>query len=76
MNTISTSNSNSGSNISTAAGASTSAAATAALSSSSSSTTAAAIATNKHFLSQLGDASGVAILLGNHAKFGLSERCR
>ena len=76
MNTISTSNSNSGSNInSTAAGASTSAAtaATAALSSSS---TTAAIAANKHFLSQLGDASGVAILLGNHAKFGLSERCR
>lgn len=72
MNTISTSNSNSGSNISTAAGASTSAA-TAALSSSS---TTAAIAANKHFLSQLGDASGVAILLGNHAKFGLSERCR
>lgn len=73
MNTISTSNSNSGSNISTAAGASTFAAATAA---SSSSSTTAAIAANKHFLSQLGDASGVAILLGNHAKFGLSERCR
>lgn len=23
----------------------------------------------------LGDASGVTILLGNHAKFGLAERC-
>ena len=77
MNTISTSNSNSGSNInSTAAGASTSAATAAATAALSSSSTTAAIATNKHFLSQLGDASGVAILLGNHAKFGLSERCR
>lgn len=26
-------------------------------------------------LSTLGDASGVAILLGNHAEFGLAERC-
>ncbi len=26
-------------------------------------------------LSKLGDASGVAILLGNHAEFGLAERC-
>ncbi len=26
-------------------------------------------------LSPLGDASGVAILLGNHAEFGLAERC-
>lgn len=76
MNTISTSNSNSGSNISTAAGASTSAATAAATAALSSSSTTAAIAANKHFLSQLGDASGVAILLGNHAKFGLSERCR
>lgn len=25
--------------------------------------------------SSLGEASGVAILLGNHAKFGLAERC-
>jgi hypothetical protein len=38
-----------------------------------------AVATNvtKHSnsLSPLGDASGVAILLGNHAEFGLAERC-
>jgi hypothetical protein len=26
-------------------------------------------------LSTLGDASGVAFLLGNHAEFGLAERC-
>lgn len=26
-------------------------------------------------MSSLGDASGVAFLLGNHAKFGLAERC-
>ena len=26
-------------------------------------------------LSSLGGASGVSILLGNHAKFGLAERC-
>lgn len=26
-------------------------------------------------LSSLGDACGVALLLGNHAKFGLAERC-
>lgn len=26
-------------------------------------------------LSALGDACGVALLLGNHAKFGLAERC-
>ena len=36
---------------------------------------------NKHSTSiqssstSLGDASGVTILLGNHAKFGLAERC-
>ena len=35
---------------------------------------------NKHSTIQsssttLGDASGVTILLGNHAKFGLAERC-
>ena len=36
---------------------------------------------NKHSTSiqssstTLGDASGVTILLGNHAKFGLAERC-
>ena len=36
---------------------------------------------NKHSTSiqssstNLGDASGVTILLGNHAKFGLAERC-
>ena len=30
---------------------------------------------NKNSLSSLGDASGVSILLGNHAKFGLAERC-
>ena len=53
----------------------------------SSSSTPAAIANsntyppNKHFISiqssstNLGDASGVTILLGNHAKFGLAERC-
>ncbi len=39
----------------------------------------AATATNvinySALLSPLGDASGVAILLGNHAKFGLAERC-
>jgi hypothetical protein len=30
---------------------------------------------NKNSLSSLGDASGVSMLLGNHAKFGLAERC-
>jgi len=36
---------------------------------------------NKHSTSiqssstTLGDASGITILLGNHAKFGLAERC-
>ena len=37
----------------------------------------ATAAANKHFssVSSLGDASGVALLLGNHAKFGLAERC-
>ena len=36
---------------------------------------------NKHSTSiqssgtNLGDASGITILLGNHAKFGLAERC-
>ena len=54
-----------------------------------SSTTSSAIAinsntnppSNKHSTSiqssstSLGDASGVTILLGNHAKFGLAERC-
>lgn len=37
-----------------------------------------ATATTKHpgsALSSLGEASGVAFLLGNHAKFGLAERC-
>ena len=51
-------------------------------STSRSTTTAAAVAgtaassVNKQSnLSSLGDASGVAILLGNHAKFGFAERC-
>jgi len=34
---------------------------------------------HKHSVSisstNLGDASGITILLGNHAKFGLAERC-
>ena len=30
---------------------------------------------SKHPTSPLGDASGISILLGNHAKFGLAERC-
>ena len=30
---------------------------------------------SKHPASPLGDASGISILLGNHAKFGLAERC-
>ena len=37
-----------------------------------------ATASTKHpgsALSSLGEASGVAFLLGNHAKFGLAERC-
>ena len=29
----------------------------------------------QHSLSSLGGARGVSILLGNHAKFGLAERC-
>ena len=57
---ISTANSNSGSNISSAGGG-----------------TAADTSKVKHSASSssLGDASGVAILLGNHAKFGSAERC-
>ena len=33
------------------------------------------VSKHSNSLSSIGDASGVAILLGNHARFGLAERC-
>ena len=39
------------------------------------STTAAAPKHSNSALSSLGEASGACFLLGNHAKFGLAERC-
>ena len=38
-------------------------------------TTTNVVLKHSNSLSTLGDASGVAILLGNHAEFGLAERC-